>query len=410
MKIAIVVHGRFHAFDLARALLERGHDVTLFTNYPKWAVNRFDFPTDRVRSFWLHGVLTRGVQQLQARNSIFNSEANLHTMFGRWAASEMQKEYWDVVHPWSGVSEEIFQTLKEKPTVKLLMRGSAHIAYQARLLEEEEHRTAAVQDRPSRWMIARESREYSLTDKVVVLSSFASGTFLEEGFPREKLRLLPLGSDVKAFRPSSEIVEARCRRILSGQPLRVLYVGALSFQKGLWDMMNIVRTVSIEKVRFQFVGPVSPEVNGLIAELRSLADVIPKKPQVDLPKCYAWGDLFIFPTIQDGYAQVLAQANASALPILTTTNCSGPDLLSQGQTGWVLPIRSADAFIELLRWCDAHRQELAAMVRRIYDEFKPRDWSDVAADFEKICFDSLEASRLGILGSRKLEREQAGTR
>jgi UDP:flavonoid glycosyltransferase YjiC (YdhE family) len=31
LKIAIVVHGRFHAFDLARALLRRGHDVTLFT-------------------------------------------------------------------------------------------------------------------------------------------------------------------------------------------------------------------------------------------------------------------------------------------------------------------------------------------------------------------------------------------
>lgn len=41
MKIAIVVHGRFDAFDLARALIARGHDVTLFTNYPGWAVEPF---------------------------------------------------------------------------------------------------------------------------------------------------------------------------------------------------------------------------------------------------------------------------------------------------------------------------------------------------------------------------------
>jgi hypothetical protein len=32
-KIAIAVHGRFHAFDFARALIAQGHDVTLFTNY-----------------------------------------------------------------------------------------------------------------------------------------------------------------------------------------------------------------------------------------------------------------------------------------------------------------------------------------------------------------------------------------
>ena len=32
MKIAIVVQGRFHAFDLAQALVGRGHDVTVFTS------------------------------------------------------------------------------------------------------------------------------------------------------------------------------------------------------------------------------------------------------------------------------------------------------------------------------------------------------------------------------------------
>lgn len=37
MKIALVVHGRFHAFDFAREL-SRNHDVTIFTNYPKWAI------------------------------------------------------------------------------------------------------------------------------------------------------------------------------------------------------------------------------------------------------------------------------------------------------------------------------------------------------------------------------------
>ena len=33
MKIAMAVHGRFHGFDLARAMIARGHDVHVFTNY-----------------------------------------------------------------------------------------------------------------------------------------------------------------------------------------------------------------------------------------------------------------------------------------------------------------------------------------------------------------------------------------
>ena len=58
MKIAIVVHGRFHAFDLARELSPR-HDVTVFTNYPKWAARRFGLVPDQVRSFWPHGIASR---------------------------------------------------------------------------------------------------------------------------------------------------------------------------------------------------------------------------------------------------------------------------------------------------------------------------------------------------------------
>ena len=33
LKIDLVVHGRFHAFDLARALINLGHDVLVYTNY-----------------------------------------------------------------------------------------------------------------------------------------------------------------------------------------------------------------------------------------------------------------------------------------------------------------------------------------------------------------------------------------
>jgi hypothetical protein len=62
----------------------------------------------------------------------------------------------------------------------------------------------------------------------------------------------------------------------------------------------------------------------------------------------------------------------------------------EGENGWVLPIRSPKAFIERLRWCDAHRKELAAMVRRIYTEFQPRTWEEVAADFEAIATECIK--------------------
>jgi glycosyltransferase involved in cell wall biosynthesis len=397
MKIAIVVHGRFHAFDLARALLERGHDVTLFTNYPKWAVERFDFPRAHVRSFFVHGTLARATQTLNEKHIARYLEAKLHRMFGRWAAKEVQRERWDIVHPWSGVSEEILLSNKRTDGLILLMRGSAHIRTQASLVEEEERRTGVLQDRPSSWMVARELREYTLADRIVVLSSFAHQSFMAEGVPADRLRVLPLGARVKSFRPRRETIEARFRRIVAGEPLRVLYVGAVSFRKGMWDLRRVISELDKERFRFSIVGAVLPEVKKLVAEITQVAELVGQRPEKELPEWYAKSDLFIFPTIEDGFAVVLSQANASALPILTTTNCSGPDMIRETKTGWVLPIRSPEAFIERLRWCDSHRGELAAMVWRTYNEFRPRDWTEVAIDFENIVTDVRNKTHSGMM-------------
>jgi len=59
-------------------------------------------------------------------------------------------------------------------------------------------------------------------------------------------------------------------------------------------------------------------------------------------------------------------------------------MIRHGESGWVLPIRRPDLFIEQLLWCDANRDRLAEVVRRLYDTWQARDWNDVAADFERI--------------------------
>lgn len=386
MKIAIAAHGRFHAFDLGRELLRRGHDVTVFTNYPAWAVEPFGVPRDRVRSFWLHGILSRAAWRVHHRPVRRRLEPWLHAGFGRWLRGGLGHERWDVVHAWSGVAEETLADAGGVGGLRLLMRGSAHIRTQASLLAEEEQRTGAAQDRPSAWMIEREQREYQLANRIVVLSSFARDSFVAQGVAPDKLRLLPLGAALDAFRPSPATVEARRRRILSGAPLRVLYVGAIAFQKGLWDLVEVARGLAGDGFELRLVGPRLPEAAPILAGLESRGiTVMPKQPQAALPAVYAWGDVFVFPTIQDGYGMVLAQAAAAGLPIVTTTNSAGPDLVREGESGWVVPIRSPRLLAERLRWCEGHRPELARLAERVARTFQPRDWAAVAADFEAIC-------------------------
>jgi glycosyltransferase involved in cell wall biosynthesis len=384
LKIAIVVQGRFHAFDLARVLLARGHAVTVFTNYPPWAAARFGVPVEHVRSFATHAFLERAASRLARTGSLRYPEAWLHQMFGRWAAREVAAGSWDVVHCWSGVSEEIL-SVADRRSLTLLMRGSAHIAEQSRLLRDEETRAGVALDRPSGWMIARELREYALADHIVVLSTFSRTSFQGEGIRDDKISVLPLGVDVAAFRPSADVIEARKRRILAGEPLRVLYVGSVSYQKGLVDLAATIDALDGEPFHFVLVGRVLPEAASLVERLRARAEIVGHVAQARLPAMYADADLFVFPTIQDGFGVVLAQAKAAGLPIVTTPHGAGPDMVTPDRDGWIVPIRDGAAIVERLRWCRTNRPVLAAMTTRVYDTFRPRDWTDVAADFEALC-------------------------
>jgi len=312
-------------------------------------------------------------------------ESFLHRWFGTWASRELRKSQWDVIHVWSGVANEIFDKDQNKTNLKLLGRFSAHILAQSKILEEEEKRVKISLERPTPWKITRELEEYRKADHILVLSAASLSTFLDKGIPREKLSLLLLGTNLQRFRASREIIDNRQQRILKGEPLRALYVGALSFRKGFFDLIKIVEQLKGENFKWRLVGPISQETKHSLSRLPHSVELIPKQEEHRLSNIYAWGDIFIFPTIEDGFAQVLLQAQAGALPIIASKNCAGPDLIQEDITGWTLPIRQPNAFIERLLWCGQHRNELAKMTERIFKEFKPKDWSETAEEFEKIC-------------------------
>src|SRR4029079_10322705 len=139
------------------------------------------------------GVVSRVAERLGPR-CVAACESFLHKWFSRWAARKVRMLDVNAIHAFSGISEELMSSVAGRPIVKSLVRGSAHIRTQARLLEEEQARCGANMDHPSAWRVAREEREYAMADMIFVLSSFARNSFEAEGVLRKKVRLVPLGS------------------------------------------------------------------------------------------------------------------------------------------------------------------------------------------------------------------------
>jgi glycosyltransferase involved in cell wall biosynthesis len=388
MRIALVVPGRFHAFDLARGLAARGHDVTVLTNYPAWAASRFDLGGATVRSCGWQGAAGRLLARAPRVLGSERSDAWMSRWFGRWAARVLAGGEWDLIHCWSGVSEELLASSSVRAHCRWLMRGSSHIAVQDRLLREEEQRARTRLDRPSAWMIARERREYALADRIVVLSTFARRSFEDEGVPADRLLTVPLGVEIDAFRVPPDAVGRRLQRICAGAPLRVLYAGALTLRKGLWDLATALERLDDVPLDVRVIGGETPEAQTALTRLAGRARRLGHVPQADLPAHYWDADVFVFPTIEDGFGMVLTQAQAAGLPVIATDHCAAPDLVQDGVTGWLVPARAPEALAARLRWCHEHRDALADMASRVSCSAVPRDWGRVAgqlADLAVAC-------------------------
>jgi len=193
---------------------------------------------------------------------------------------------------------------------------------------------------------------------------------------------LPLGVDVQAFQPASAEAATRAQRIRAGVPLRVLYVGTLSMRKGLLDLEAALDRLPDVPLDVRLVGTVMPEAVGVLSRLGSRVVHRDAVPQRELPAEYHAADVFVFPTLEDGFGLVLTQAKAAGLPVLCTTNCAGADLIRHGEDGWIVPVRSPGAIAGRLRWCHAEREPFALMAERAASVFRPRDWTTVGREFD----------------------------
>lgn len=382
LRIDIVVHGRFYAFHLARALIARGHDVRVLTNYPGWAVERFGIPASHVRSFVSHAIASRLYDRTLGRLHISLGLPALHKAFGSWAARKVRDDA-DLIHIFSGIAEETLSRFKGRalPLIQLT-RGSSHIRTQFELLAEEEKRAGVTIDKPYPWIVAREEREYELAQEIVVLSTFAHRTMAQRPHLKRKTLLFLAGVDVERFRPQAGFIVDRLTRIERGAKLRILTVGSFSFRKGALDIAAAAKQLH-DRASFRFVGDLVRETHALRRECVGLIEFVPRVPEFELTTHYSWADIFLFPTIEDGFAVVVAQAQASGLPVVATPNCCGPDLITPGVNGWIVPIRSPQAIVNTLLACDRDRALLKRVTEANNDAPKMRDWSSMAIDLEK---------------------------
>jgi glycosyltransferase involved in cell wall biosynthesis len=119
------------------------------------------------------------------------------------------------------------------------------------------------------------------------------------------------------------------------------------------------------------------------ADLRGRVRVRPRVDQPDLPQIYSDADVFIFPSLYEGFGRALLEAMAARLPIVTTTVGIAGDTLSDGDSGLVVPTHDASAIVaavERLIADAALRARLGATAQAIARTYREADRIEEYAD------------------------------
>ena len=314
-----------------------------------------EIPPDRVITM---GLPSRGLRKLATYDPSRYVQHLHNVLFDAWAARHLTPA--DLFHVWHTHGLRSIRKAKTLNMVTVVQRASTHPLWQARTLREEYARWGLKFHIPSA-SLRRGLAELDLADYVLIPSEFVRTTFLEEGFPAEKLLLIPFGVDTARFRPAEEPPP---------HPFRALFVGQVSIRKGMPYLLEAWRRLNWRDAELWIVGRPSADFVPLMDRYRALPGVR-WKGHIDVPvSLFQQADVFVFPTVEEGSALVTYEALACGLPVVTTPNAGS--VVRDGVEGLIVPVRDVDALagaLERLREDESLRRNLSVNARRRAETF-----------------------------------------
>lgn len=195
-----------------------------------------------------------------------------------------------------------------------------------------------------------------------------------------RMELWARGVDPGRFSPAWRDAGLRARVGAGVDRPLLLTVGRLVREKDLADLVAVERILRARGHRFRLAlvgeGPLRASLQTLLPD----AFFAGHQSGEALGRWFASGDIFVFPSTTETFANVVLEAMASGLPAVVADRGGPPDLVAPGITGWIARPNDPEDFaarVETLLRDPGLRARMGAAARTAAQE---RDWPTVNGD------------------------------
>jgi starch synthase len=278
-----------------------------------------------------------------------------NVQFDRWVASNLPA-FGNLAFGYESSSLLTFRRAKELGIPRVLYQPIACAEKASELLDEEKERFPALADTirynyfpPGEMDRRREERR--LADAILCASAFTKQSLVEAGVEAERIFVEPYGVDQTIFAPSKEKLPN----------FSVIWASSYTQTKGIGYLLEALAREPVPGAELVLAGyPYGTDAVALYegrVRVRRLGHIARPELARVMRSCHA----HVFPTLLEGFGRNIIEAMSSGLPVITTPNCAGPDLIEDGVTGFIVPIRDVDAICEKLAWINDHPREAMEM-------------------------------------------------
>jgi glycosyltransferase involved in cell wall biosynthesis len=279
-----------------------------------------------------------------------------------------------------GYEDGALETFKQAKKLGLTCIYDLPIAYwetSRKLLMEEADRLPAWAEtlgggiKDSERKLQRKTEELQLADIVI-----GPGDFVLDSIPdwarTKQLIKTPFGSPAQSTCPVGRLIKSHGK-------LRVLFVGSMSQRKGLADLFAAIKLLNRSDVELIVMGLPLSSMEFYKTQLPGVT-FLPTRSHNRVLDLMQSCDVLCLPSIVEGRALVMQEAMSQGLPIIITPNTGGEDLIVEGETGFIVPIRSPEVIAEKLNWLVENKAAIPQMRQSAFDHAQLYTWETYGAN------------------------------
>ena len=201
-----------------------------------------------------------------------------------------------------------------------------------------------------------------IPDVVVVLAQCELRAY-REFVPSQAVVVLPNAIDCAPYDAIPTV------KSFPDKPLRLLYIGRIAREKGLYEALQGMRLANELGVDARLIvaggGPEKDRLRRYAHALGLGARVCFSGPVFGAHKVklFDGSDIFLLPSYSEGLPYALLESMAAGVPVIATPVGAIPDVLADGTHGLLVPVHDGKAIANALATLGADRERLSWMSR-----------------------------------------------